>query len=280
MALTSDNRGERIQKFLSHAGVASRRQAEALIRAGRVTINGRPASLGDRVQRGDALKVDGRLIVQRRRHHYVLVNKPRGYVSTRSDPEGRPTVLDLVPPALRRGLFPVGRLDYHTEGLLLLTTDGELAHRMAHPRFGCTKTYEVKVKGHPTEGEIAKLRQGIRLEGYRTAPCRITAQPPPSGRRGQGVNSWWRVELKEGRSRQIREMFFRVGHPVQRLRRVAVGPLTDRMLPTGASRQLTAKEVAQLKNARRSGQRARPTPRSPRSVASPRPPSQGGRGRR
>ena len=136
-------------------------------------------------------------------------------MSTVSDPEGRPTVMELIPPALHKGLVPVGRLDFMTTGLILLTTDGDLAHRVAHPRYGCKKTYEVKVKGHPDEVALRRLRTGILLEGRKTAPAEVESRSLPRGV-GSADNSWWTVRLGEGRTRQIREMFQRVGHPVHR----------------------------------------------------------------
>ena len=243
---------ERLQKVLARAGVGSRRQVEQLIREGRITVNGRLAVLGERADlAADAVKVDGRRVQPVRRwHRYVLLNKPRGCVSTLSDPEGRPTILDHVPQRLRPGLKPVGRLDFDTEGLILLTDDGELAHRLAHPRYGCAKTYEVKVKGRPSETSLARLRGGILLDGRRTAPASVA--PRPTVRRGgreSRKNSWWTVILKEGRTRQIREMFFRVGHPVSRLRRLAIGPLEDGRLARGAWRELEEREVAMLRRA-------------------------------
>ena len=250
---------DRLQKILARAGITSRRKAEELIREGLVTINGRVAGIGDKADpERDAIKVDGKRIQPSQGHRYLLLNKPKGYVSTVEDPEGRKTVIDLVPPTLRKALVPVGRLDYNTEGLLLLTDDGEFAQRIAHPRYGSTKTYEVKVKGTPAEAQVDKLRAGIVLEGYRTRPAKITARAPgrPTGPRRRGEpesdNSWWTVEISEGRTRQIREMFLRVGHPVQKLRRVAIGPLRDARLPLGALRELTEQEVQKLlRSARR-----------------------------
>jgi 23S rRNA pseudouridine2605 synthase len=255
---------ERLQKILARAGIASRRKAEELIRSGVVTVNGRVAALGDKVDPGhDSIKVDGRRVQLSTEHRYLLLNKPRGVMSTLADPEGRPTVIDFVPPGLRRALVTVGRLDFNTEGLLLLTDDGEFAQRVSHPSGGCLKTYEVKVKGRPAEGEIERLRAGIPLAGKRTLPCRITAKGGgalPSRRRraaapaeGEGDNSWWVVELTEGRTRQIREMFFRIGHPVQKLRRVAIGPLRAPDLPVGALRELTPEEVERLSRATERG---------------------------
>lgn len=246
----------RVQKILARAGVASRRKAEELIRQGRVTVNGRVVSLGEEADlETDAVKVDGKRIRPLRgRHRYFLLNKPRGVMSTHSDPQNRPTVFDLIPPADRKGLITVGRLDFNSEGLILLTDDGEFAHRVAHPRYGCRKTYAVKVKGVPDEGELDKLRRGIILYAKRTAPARIRRLRKQ--RRGQqAVNSWWTVELSGGRMRQIREMFFRIGHPVQRLSRVAIGSLADASLKTGYYRGLSPEEVVQL--LRPSGHRPR-----------------------
>ena len=244
-------RGERLQKVLSRAGIASRRGAEELIREGRVTIGGRVAVLGDRVAPADgppvSVLVDGEPIRRRAAARYVLLNKPAGYVTTRSDPEGRPTVMDLVPERWRPRLKPVGRLDYGTEGLLLLTDDGDLAHRLTHPSFGCSKRYLVKVRGIPGDSALARLRGRMTIGGRRTAPLRLARAPARRGARAARASSWWKVELFEGRTRQIREMFFRVGHPVQRLRRVAIGSLRDTDLPLGAWRELSAGELAALR---------------------------------
>lgn len=245
---------ERLQKILARAGVASRRKAEELIEQGLVTVNGRVAGLGDKADpERDAIKVDGKRVQPAsQEHRYLLLNKPKEVMSTVSDPEGRKTVMDFVPPGMRKALVPVGRLDYNTEGLLLLTDDGEFAQRIAHPRYGSTKTYEVKVKGTPGESQLDRLRHGVLIEGKRTAPARITARNPfkPLGGRRRGEpesdNSWWIVEITEGRTRQIREMFFQIGHPVQKLRRVAIGPLRDPELPLGALRELTGQEVRRL----------------------------------
>jgi 23S rRNA pseudouridine2605 synthase len=280
---------ERLQKILARAGVASRRKAEELIREGRVTVNGQPAAIGDKADlERDSVRLDERRIQLPATHRYLLLNKPRGVMSTVSDPAGRPTVIDLVPPVLRRALAPVGRLDFQTEGLLLLTDDGELAQHVAHPSFGCWKTYEVKVRGRPADEQIERLRAGIVLEGRRTAPCRIAAlrrsskttasaerrarraggPGGPGGRGGPGGAggaeghrggrtgvgdgdnaSWWSVQLGEGRTRQIREMFQRIGHPVQKLRRIAIGPVSDPDIPVGSLRELSEREVAALRRA-------------------------------
>lgn len=261
---------ERLQKILARAGVASRRKAEELIREGHVTVNGQVAAIGDKADlERDSVKLDERRIHAPAGHRYLLLNKPRAVMSTVSDPAGRTTVIDLVPPAMRRALAPVGRLDYQTEGLLLLTDDGDLAQHVAHPSFGCWKTYEVKVRGRPAAEQLDRLRAGVVLEGRRTAPCRIAAlrwasRAAPAairagkaamraggGRRGavESTSSWWSVELGEGRSRQIREMFQRIGHPVQKLRRIAIGPVADPNLPVGSLRELTEREVAALRKA-------------------------------
>ena len=246
---------ERIQRILARAGLASRRKAEELIREGRVTVNGQLAGIGDKADPAkDAIKVDGKRVHPHEGpFKYLLLNKPRGVMSTVSDPQERQTVMDFVPPALRKALVPVGRLDFDSEGLILLTDDGEFAQHVAHPRYGGSKTYEVKVKGEPSVAEIDKLREGILLEGERTLPARVTrragkgAQRRRGGDDDEGHNTWWVVELVQGRTRQIREMFLRIGHPVQKLRRVAIGPLRDPHLPPGAMRELTEREVETLR---------------------------------
>ncbi len=259
---------ERVQKILARAGVAARRKVEDLMRAGRVTINGRLAVLGDKADpASDSIKVDDKRIQCATSHRYLLLNKPRGYLTAVEDEAGRPTVMQLVPQHWRKALIPVGRLDYQTEGLLLLTDDGEFAQRISHPRYGCHKTYEVKVKGTPDEAQLDRLRKGIVLEGKRTAPCRITWMKSTGSRDEEGGNTWFAVELSEGRTRQVREMFFRIGHSVQKLRRVAIGPLRDAELPVGALRELSDRELAILRRATdkvvTKPTKARPTKRSP-----------------
>jgi 23S rRNA pseudouridine2605 synthase len=194
----------------------------------------------------DAIKLDGRRLQFPEPRHYLLLYKPEGHITSRSDPEGRPTVFDLVPPRLRSKLVAVGRLDYDTEGLLILTDDGGFANRVAHPRFGCTKTYEVKVKGQPSDQKVQRLRKGVVIEGRKTLPATIEPLRRRLGGRGSESNSWWQVEIKEGRTRQIREMFARVGHPVLRLRRVAIGGIRDSRLPKGAFRELSDREINRL----------------------------------
>lgn len=246
---------ERIQKLLARAGIASRRKAEELIRDGRVTVDGKVAELGERADpESQSIKLDGKRLEWPRQHRYLLLNKPKGYLTAVSDERGRPTVLDLVPPAWRSALFPVGRLDFHTEGLLLLTTDGEFAQRVAHPRYGCRKLYEAKVKGVPEESAIARIRRGMVIDGRRTLPAVVERLRLTARGEGEG-NSWWQVELAEGRSRQIREMFFRIGHPVQKLKRVAIGSLKDPDLPLGALREVSEAERARLLRPRRAAVR-------------------------
>jgi 23S rRNA pseudouridine2605 synthase len=240
---------ERLQKILARAGIASRRKAEELIAGGQVTVNGKVAVLGDKADAAvDSVKIDGKRVPPPVPQRYVLLNKPPGYVSTVSDPEHRPTVMDLVPPALRKALVPVGRLDFQSEGLLLLTTDGEWAQRIAHPRYGCAKTYDVKVKGMPEERDIERLRRGMWIEGQRTLPAEVRLLRT-TGRGRETGNSWWEVVLRQGRSRQIREMFFRIGNGVLKLHRVAIGPLRDSALPVGGWRELSEGEVEQLRKA-------------------------------
>ncbi len=236
----------RIQKILAEAGLASRRQAEEWIREGRVRVNGRVAQLGDRADpEKDAVRLDDKRVHPRAQKTYILLNKPRGYVTTVSDPQQRDTVLDLLPGGLRRGVKPVGRLDVQTEGLLLLTDDGELARLVTDPSTGCPKEYRVKVSGVPEEARLDHLRRGIFLDGRRTRSCTVERIATTGGR--EEGNSWFRVVLKEGRTRQIRRMFETIGHPVSKLKRVAIGPIRDERLPTGACRMLLPEEVEALR---------------------------------
>lgn len=250
---------DRVQKILARAGIASRRASEDLIRAGRVTVNGKIAELGSTADpQEDAIKVDGKRVVLPTTHRYLLLNKPKAYITSKKDPEGRSTVMELIPAPWRKGLVPVGRLDFNTEGLLLLTTDGDFAQHVSHPSHGCKKSYAVKVKGHPKRDEIQRLRDGIVIDGKRTAPAWVKKQHrgPRDAR-----NSWWSVEIGEGRTRQIREMFFRVGHPVLKLKRESIGSLQDRRLPLGEVRELTQAEIDNLMG-RPSAPRRKPRGRS------------------
>jgi 23S rRNA pseudouridine2605 synthase len=232
------DQGERLQKVLAAVGLGSRRACEELIAEGRVTVDGEVAILGRRVDPEAArVEVDGVPISIRPGLVHYLLNKPAGVVTTASDPQGRPTVLDLVPPEPR--VFPVGRLDAATEGLLLLTNDGDLTHRLTHPSFGVEKEYLAEVETPPTRGELRRLREGVELEDGRTAPARVTLVPPRAVR----------LVIHEGRNRQVRRMLDAVGHPVLRLVRTRIGPLTDRRLRPGEWRPLTPAEVRDLESA-------------------------------
>jgi len=231
--------GERLQKVLARAGFGSRRACEALIDAGRVTIDGEVARLGRRVDtRRSSVAVDGLPVQVREDLVYYLLNKPRRVITTARDPEGRPTVLDLVP--LEPRVFPVGRLDYETEGLLVLTNDGEFAQRLAHPGHGVAKAYLAEVEGVPSAGTLRRLREGIDLDDGRTAPgeARLVSRA--------GDRSAVELVIHEGRNRQVRRMLEEVGHPVVRLVRTRVGPVADPDLPPGKWRPLAAREVRAL----------------------------------
>lgn len=237
---------ERLQKILSTAGVASRRLSEQLIVEGRVSVNGKTTTqLGTKADPAvDEIKVDGRRIKLEQRKRYVLLNKPRGYITTRSDPEGRPTVMDLMK-GVKEYIYPVGRLDYDSEGLLLLTNDGELAARLTHPRHEVEKVYEARVKGVPDDRALERLARGVPIEGRRTAPARIRASEPFA--KGSGEQTIIEISIHEGRQRQVRKMFDAVGHPVVRLKRVRIGPLEDPDMPIGHWRELTPQELAKLR---------------------------------
>ena len=233
---------ERLQKIIAAAGIASRRAAEQLIIDGHVRVNGKVVTeLGSKADASkDHIKVNGKLINPRQPHVYIMLNKPAGYVTTMSDPEGRPTVLDLLK-GLKMRVYPVGRLDYNTEGLLILTNDGDFAHLVTHPKHELPKTYRAKVKGVLEDSRIAELEQGVYLDDGRTAPARVRKLSK------EEVNSWVEITIHEGRKRQVRRMFDRVGHSVIKLKRVKVGTLTLGDLDEGAFRYLDADEVAALK---------------------------------
>jgi 23S rRNA pseudouridine2605 synthase len=238
---------ERLQKLIAAAGIASRRHAEELIEAGEVSVNGEVVrELGTKADPArDHIKVRGRLInplLEAREKTYVLLNKPRGYLTALSDPEGRPLVSELVPHALGR-LHPVGRLDFNTEGLLILTNDGELTNYVTSARNHVEKVYEVKVKGVPPEQQIERLRRGVRLEdGVRTAPAQIRKTDETK------TNAWFEVVLREGRNQQIRRMFDLINHSVIKLRRVRIGNITAEGILIGQWRHLTPAEVKRLKS--------------------------------
>jgi pseudouridine synthase len=228
---------ERLQKIISRSGVASRRKAEELILSGRVAVNGRKVTeLGTRADaQTDTISVDGRRIEPHQPRLAVLLNKPDGYITSLRDPQGRPTVSRLVDQIPVR-LYPVGRLDYHTEGLLILTNDGDLAQKIEHPSHAIPKIYIAKVKGIPETGPLTKLRGGILLEGRKTQPARIKILETRK-------NAWVEITLREGRQNQIRKMFESIGHPVIKLKRVAIGGLRDDRLKPGEYRMLSAHEI-------------------------------------
>jgi 23S rRNA pseudouridine2605 synthase len=235
----AESGGERLQKVLAKAGLGSRRACEQLIEAGRVEVNGVVATLGRRVDpERDRVTVDGVTIPVRSGFVYYLLNKPAKVVTTASDPEGRPTVVELVPPEPR--VFPVGRLDWDTEGLLVLTNDGDLAHGLTHPSRGVPKTYLAEVTGVPSRGAVRRLREGVDLDDGRTAPAQArVAQTTPTG-------AALEIVIHEGRNRQVRRMCEAVGHPVRRLVRTRFGPLRDNRLAPGQWRPLTQPEIRAL----------------------------------
>ncbi len=232
---------DRLQKLIARAGITSRRKAEILITAGRVSVNGKIVQeLGAQADLAtDAVRVDGRLLQNPEARRYLAINKPKGCITTTSDPEGRTTVMDLLGSHARQGLFPVGRLDYHSEGLLVLTDDGDFANRIMSARQKVPKVYEVKVSGRPTVEAIQKLRTGIRLDGRLCKPERIALLRDAD-------NPWYEVTIVEGRNRQLHRMFERIGFLVEKIRRVRIGSLTLRGLEPRQVRELTPKEVKQL----------------------------------
>lgn len=235
---------ERLHKVLADLGVASRRESEKMIRAGRVVVNGkRVTEMGVQVDRKhDKIAVDGETLDPKPQQPvYLIVHKPPGMLSTTRDDRGRQTVLELAPEYADRRLVMAGRLDYNSEGLMLLTNDGELVYRLTHPTSGVPKTYRVKVKGEPTDAVLEKLRRGIHLATGRTRPTAVELM----GR--ARVNTWIEITMTEGRNREIREMCHAVGHPVQRLLRVAIGSIELGDLRPGEARPLTHAEVLQLK---------------------------------
>jgi 23S rRNA pseudouridine2605 synthase len=234
----ADHTGERLQKILAQAGFGSRRLCEELIADGRVAVNGEVAELGRRVDpEHDRVEVDGVAIGVRPGLVHYLLNKPRGVVTTASDPQGRRTVVDLVPAEPR--VFPVGRLDADTEGLLLLTNDGDLTHRLTHPSFGVEKEYVAEVEGKPSRLALRRLREGVELDDGVTAPARVALVEP----------NVVRIVIHEGRNRQVRRMCDAVGHPVVRLVRTRIGPLRDPGLRPGTWRPLEVDEVRALERA-------------------------------
>lgn len=242
---TAQPGGERLARFLAHAGVASRRHAETLIAAGRVQVNGVTVTTqGVQIDPAhDVVSVDGRVVTPTTAHVYLLLHKPKGYVITAFDPQGRPTVLDLLPEELRRmRVYPVGRLDIETSGLLLLTNDGTFALHVTHPRYALEKHYQALVQGRPGEKALEALRRGVTIieddgRAHQTAPAKVRLLRPA------GANSWLALTVHEGRKRQVRRMLAAVGYPVLELVRVGIGPLALGNIPAGTWRYLHEDEV-------------------------------------
>jgi 23S rRNA pseudouridine2605 synthase len=244
---------DRLQKILAHAGIGSRRQCEDLITAGRVSVNGRIVrELGTRVDPDRKICVDGQPI-KTERLVYWLLNKPRGYLCTNHDPARRPLAIDLVPQISQR-VYTVGRLDEDSEGLLLLTNDGDLAHRLMHPRFGVEKTYLVMVAGSPSKEDMQQLLKGVWLSEGHVRARRVKRL------KMQGESTWLRIVLSEGKNREIRRMLARLGHKVLRLRRTALGQVELGRLPSGKARRLSGPELAELRRA--AERRPRPEPKA------------------
>ncbi|MBW2452189.1 MAG: rRNA pseudouridine synthase [Deltaproteobacteria bacterium] len=231
---------QRLQKIIAATGYCSRRKAEQLIAAGRVTVNGKIASLGCRTSNGSVIQVDGHPLKPAQSKYYVLLHKPIGVVTSLRDPDGRPLVTDLVKTVPAR-LFPVGRLDLNTSGLLLLTNDGALANRLAHPRHEIEKTYLVRVRGHMTDEARSTLETGVVLDDGMTSPARVERL------RSRGNHSWFEITIHEGRNRQVRRMCETLGFPVSRLTRIRYAFLTLEGLNPGQSRFLKSSEVARLR---------------------------------
>src|SRR5215813_7636024 len=232
---------ERLQKILAHAGVASRRHAEAMITGGRVSVNGHIITeLGSKADPAeDVIKVDGKKLRSPQRHVYIVLNKPKNVMSTSSDSQDRPTVVEYVKGKVKERVYPVGRLDFGSEGLIILTNDGEFTKLMTQAGV-IPKVYHVKVAGKPEDRALQRLRRGAYVDNERLAPCTI------EGLKG-GVNPWYVVTLHQGRNQQIRRMFQSIGHPVEKLRRVRIGSLEDEKLRPGGWRFLTQEEVNQFK---------------------------------
>ena len=241
---------ERLQKILSAAGIASRRAAESYITDGRVSVNGKTVTeLGSKADPAvDDIRVDGRRLKRATHRLYLLLYKPRGYIVSRSDPQRRPTVIDLLSKGgIRDYVYPVGRLDYDSEGLLLLTSDGDLAARLTHPSHEVEREYEVKVLGVPDDHDLERLSKGIVIDGRRTRPADVKLLNVVHAKDGE--HAIVSIVVKEGRNRQVRNMCEAIGHPVDRLKRVRIGPITDERIRPGEFRELDAKEIAALKRA-------------------------------
>lgn len=231
----------RINKYLAESGVASRRKADELIKDGVVFINGKVASLGDEVENGDSVKVNGKIVNTVKKYDYYIMNKPKGYVTTVKDDKGRKTVMDLMPPSAKR-LFPVGRLDYDSEGLLIMTNDGDLTFKLTHPKNEVPKTYLVKTEKPVSEMDLSKLRQGVIIDGVRTKKCHIKLLENTQN------GSRLHVTITEGRNREIRKMFETINNNVDFLKRISIGDLTISGLNRGEVRKLSDREIFYLQN--------------------------------
>ena len=230
----------RLQKYLADAGIASRRKAEEIISSGRVSVNGEIITqLGTKVEDGDEVCVDGRQVFPTEKNVYIMLHKPDGYVTTAKEQFGRPAVLDLIDCGCR--VYPVGRLDYDTSGLLLLTNDGDLTYRLTHPKHNVAKTYIALVEGTPTEEEMRRFRAGLEIEDYVTAPAKIKILKKDS-------LTTLKIVIHEGKNRQVRKMCDAIGHKVRRLKRVATGRLSLGSLEKGKYRHLTEEEIEYLKS--------------------------------
>jgi len=246
---------ERLQKLIARSGLCSRREADRLVSDGLVRVNGKIATLGDKADPAvDHIKVEGKRLKPEELKRYVLLYKPRAVMTTCDDPEERTTVIDLVRAIVKERVFPVGRLDYHSEGLLLLTNDGELAAKVTQPRYGVVREYMVKIRGDLDEAQIRQLRAGVSVDGQFVKPLSAVRVRKSAG----GTSTWWRVEVTEGRTHEVRQLFYRAGHLVQRLRRSAIGPIRDISLRSGDFRMLTDDEVKDLRRA--AGRKPKPTP--------------------
>lgn len=232
---------QRVQKILAQMGVASRRKAEDLLREGRVTVNGSPATIGMKADiTKDHIKVDGKLLTRTEPHVYFLLNKPRGVLTSLSDPEGRPTIKDFLS-GIKFRVFPVGRLDYDSEGLLLITNDGDCANAILHPSQKIPKTYVAKVSDKLTEEDLEKLRQGVQLKDGITGPAKVRRL------KNTGQHSWIEITIYEGKKRQIRRMLDKLGHPVMRLKRIAINGLKLGDLKAGEIRHLSNDELEHIR---------------------------------
>lgn len=282
----------RLQKILSTAGISSRRASETLIVEGRVTVNGQTVTeLGSKADPDvDDVRVDGRRVRTTAARRYILMYKPRGYITSRSDPEKRPTVIDLLNKGgVRDYVYPVGRLDYESEGLLLLTSDGELAERLMHPSHGIEREYHARVRGVPDRHTLERLSKGVVIDGRKTAPAGVRIVKVMEG--SDGEDALLALILREGRNRQVRRMCEALGHPVERLKRVRVGPIQDEHIRPGEFRDLSEREVMALKREASRGRAGKSSPAAgprqptsrpagpPRSARDSRPPAQRPSGR-